>query len=150
MPETRTRARTEGTRIPDAPRPDLPDQVVMPLLDRIVRQSLDEDYLMVAGRDRAAQPPVGQRTRTTPGRASPPRSRPRRVAAVVMAVFGVLVAIAAVQPSQRAPEASASRERLIQQAQARRATVTRLQGRIDRLQTTLTTQREALAQATED
>ena len=41
MPETRTRPRPARARIPDAPRPDLPDQVMMPLLDRIVRQSLD-------------------------------------------------------------------------------------------------------------
>jgi hypothetical protein len=54
MSETRTRVRPRNSsRIPDARRPDLPDQVVMPLLDRIVRQSLDEDYRVVAERKAA-------------------------------------------------------------------------------------------------
>jgi uncharacterized protein YlxW (UPF0749 family) len=160
MSETRTRVRRRsGSRIPDAPRPDLPDQVVMPLLDRIVRQSLDEDYRVVAERkaararsrrrerhrQRGLQRGV-QRTTKPP----PPRVRPRRVAAGVMAVFGVLVAIAAVQTARNAPEANASRASLVEQIQARRATVERLQGRLDRLQTSIASQRDALAQAAED
>jgi uncharacterized protein YlxW (UPF0749 family) len=148
MPETRTRPRQARARIPDAPRPDLPDQVMMPLLDRIVRQSLDEDYQVVARREaqRQARRPAGRRAAPV----GPPRVRPRRVAAAVMAVFGVLVAIAAVQTSKRAPETNAGRESLIAQVQARRATVTRLQGRIDRLQTGIASQRDALSQAAED
>lgn len=67
-----------------------------------------------------------------------------------MAVFGVLVAIAAVQTARNAPEANASRASLVDQIQARRATVARLQGRLVRLQTSVTTQRDALAQAAED
>ena len=61
---TRMRARL---RPPDTPRTDLPDQVVMPLLDRIVRQSLDEDYQVVAARkarsrrDQVAAPVAGRR-----------------------------------------------------------------------------------------
>ncbi len=136
MPETQTR-------------PDLPDQVMMPLLDRIVRQSLDEDYRVVAARtaQRQAQRHAKGRRHLPP---APPRVRPRRVAAVVMAVFGVLVGIAAVQTSQNAPEASAGRAGLIDQIQAHRATVTRLQGRLDRLQTAIAGERGALAQSTED
>jgi uncharacterized protein YlxW (UPF0749 family) len=67
-----------------------------------------------------------------------------------MAVFGVLVAIAAVQTARNAPEANASRESLVDQIQARRATIERLQGRLVRLQTSITGQRDALAQAAED
>ena len=160
MSETRTRLRPRGSsRIPDAPRPDLPDQVVMPLLDRIVRQSLDEDYRVVAerkaararsrrrerNRQRGRQRGV-QRTTKPP----PPRVRPRRVAAGVMAVFGLLVAVAAVQTARNAPEANASRASLVDQIQARRATVERLQGRLVRLQTSIASQRGALAQAAED
>ena len=160
MSETRTRvSQRSGSRIPDALRPDLPDQVVMPLLDRIVRQSLDEDYRVVAerkaararsrrrerNRQRGLQRGV-QRTTKPP----PPRVRPRRVAAGVMAVFGVLVAIAAVQTARNAPEANASRASLVDQIQARRATVERLQGRLVRLQTSIASQRDALAQAAED
>jgi uncharacterized protein YlxW (UPF0749 family) len=148
MPETRARERPARAHLPDAPRPDLPDQVMMPLLDRIVRQSLDEDYQVVARREAQARRkrPAGKRAAPT----APPRVRPRRVAAAVMAVFGVLVAIAAVQTSQQAPEANASRHSLIAQVQARRGTVSRLQGRIDRLQTTIATQRGALSEAVED
>jgi uncharacterized protein YlxW (UPF0749 family) len=162
MSETRTRIRLRSggsTRIPDAPRPELPDQVVMPLLDRIVRQSLDEDYRVVAER-KAARARSRRRERNRQrGRQRglqrapkppPPRVRPRRVAAAVMAVFGVLVAIAAVQTTRNAPEANASRASLVDQIQARRATIARLQGRLDRLQTSITGQRDALAQAAED
>lgn len=158
MPETRTRIhpRTGGsTRIPDAPRAELPDQVVMPLLDRIVRQSLDEDYRVVAER-RAARARSRRRERNRQRglprapKPPPPRVRPRRVAAAVMAVFGVLVAIAAVQTARNAPEANASRASLVDQIQARRATIVRLQGRLVRLQTSITGQRDALARAAED
>ena len=158
MPETRTRVRPRprgGTRIPDAPRPELPDQVVMPLLDRIVRQSLDEDYRIVAERKVARarsrrRERLRQRGIQRPPKPAPPRVRPRRVAAAVMGVFGVLVAIAAVQTARNAPEANASRESLVDQIQARRATIERLQGRLVRLQTSITSQRDALAQAAED
>ena len=46
MPRTTTRQASSGSpgdTPPDTPRPDVPDQVMMPLLDRIVRQSLDEE-----------------------------------------------------------------------------------------------------------
>lgn len=160
MPDTaraRPHARTTPRRPPDTPRGDLPDQVVMPLLDRIVRQSLDEDYEVVARRkarlneqrkvQRATAPP---RSRRRPPPPAPHTGRPRRVAAAVMAVFGVLVAIAAVQTSRNAPEANRSRASLIEQVQQRRATVARLQDRLDRLRTANTDQRAALAQTQED
>jgi uncharacterized protein YlxW (UPF0749 family) len=67
-----------------------------------------------------------------------------------MTVFGVLVGIAAVQTAQNAPEASAGRAGLIDQIQVRRATVARLQARLDRLQTSIAADRETLAQSTED
>ena len=64
-----------------------------------------------------------------------------------MAVFGVLVAIAAVQTSRNAPEANASRASLIEQIQARRDNVAALQERLERLRTSTTDLRAALAQA---
>ena len=67
-----------------------------------------------------------------------------------MAVFGVLVAIAAVQTSRNAPEANASRASLIEQIQARRDNVAALQERLERLRTSTTDLRAALAQAEED
>ena len=138
---------------PDTPRAALPDQVVMPLLDRIVRQSLDADYEVVArrkdarARSRRARPRATRAPRPAPKRAT---GRPRRVAAGVMAVFGVLVAIAAVQTSRNAPEASAGRASLVSQIQERRQTVVRLQGKLERLRTATTSMRSALARASEE
>src|SRR5262245_55582807 len=113
---------------PDAGQADLPDQVTMPLLDRIVRESLDEDYQVVAARKSRA-------ARGGPSAHPPPTGRPRRVAAVMMAVFGVLVAIAAVQTSRNAPEESANRASLVEQIQARRAANADLQADLERLRT---------------
>jgi uncharacterized protein YlxW (UPF0749 family) len=118
--------------------PSLPDQVVMPLLDRIVRQSLDEDYEVVASRKSA------ERVRS----ARTPNGRPRRIAAAVIAVFGLLVTVAAVQTARNAPEANAGRASLISQIQDRRTTVARLQARLDRLRTSSTDLRATLATIT--
>jgi uncharacterized protein YlxW (UPF0749 family) len=157
-PTSRSRSRLGP---PDTPRPELPDQVVMPLLDRIVRQSLDEDYQVVAarkahgrrGRD-GGRPGGGRPGRPAAGRRPPaaPSSpgRPRQVAAAVMAAFGVLVAIAAVQTSRNAPEANASRASLIEQVESRSDTVARLQARLERLRSSTTDLRAALGQSTED
>jgi len=154
-----TRARSR-LRLPDTPRPDLPDQVVMPLLDRIVRESLDEDYQVVAARKaqirrRPGGRPRGRQAGRPLARNRPPRppsrlGRPRQVAAAVMAVFGVLVSIAAVQTSRNAPEANASRASLVEQVESRSAEVARLQERLERMRTSTTDLRAALAQATED
>jgi uncharacterized protein YlxW (UPF0749 family) len=146
MPRTTTRQTTRSDP-PDTPRPDLPDQVVMPLLDRIVRQSLDEDYQVAAARKaHSRQAASGNRPPTAPT----PSGRPRQVAAAVMAVFGVIVAIAAVQTSRNAPEANASRASLIEQIQARRDNVAALQQRLERLRNSTTDLRAALAQAEAD
>src|SRR3954454_916544 len=115
---------TRGTAGPDV------TDVTMPLLDRIVQQSLDADYQVVAARkarSRRVRGPDRPLARPSTGPSSPSVGRPRQVAAAVMALFGVLVAVAAVQTSRDAPEANAGRESLIQQVQDRRATVVRLQ-----------------------
>ena len=156
MPRTATRLRAPSARSstpPDTPRADLPDQVLMPLLDRIVRQSLDEDYRVVAARkkrSRRGRPPGRPLSRHRPPQPPPRSGRPRQVAAVVMAVFGVLVAIAAVQTARNAPEANASRASLIEQVQTRRDTVARLQEKLDRLRSSTTDLRAALAQQSGD
>ena len=62
MPRTTTRQSPPGSPSdtpPDTPRPDVPDQVMMPLLDRIVRQSLDEDYRVVAARKKQSPAKTG-------------------------------------------------------------------------------------------
>ncbi len=125
----------------------------MPLLDRIVRQSLDEDYRVVAARkkrSRRGRPPGRPLSRHRPPLPPPRSGRPRQVAAVVMAVFGVLVSIAAVQTARNAPEASASRASLIEQVQTRRDTVANLQEKLDRLRSSTTDLRATLALQTGD
>ena len=101
-------------------RPALPDRVTLPLLTLITQQSLDEDYLHVAER-RAA------------GAEGPRRQRHHQTAAVVIAVFGILVTTAAVQTSRNATVTDASRATLVSQIVDRREAVSRLQDRIVRL-----------------
>ena len=102
---------------PEGGTDQLPARVTMPLLTLITQQSMDEDYLHVAERRGRGQLPAS-------------RSRPRRTAAVVVAVFGVLVATAAVQTAQDADEDRASRATLVERATDRRANVSALQERI--------------------
>lgn len=99
----------------------LPARVTMPLLTLITQQSMDEDYLHAAER------------RVARGTAEPPRGRPRRTAAVVVAVFGVLVTTAAVQTSRNADLEDAGRESLITQILAQRDAGAELQDRVAQL-----------------
>lgn len=112
--------------MPADPRPGagLPDRVTMPLLARITQQSLDEDYLAAAER-RAADP--------SPSPHSVRSGRPHRSAAVVIAVFGVLVATAAIQTNRDAGVNDASRTTLVSQITAKRTTVSTLQAQIVRM-----------------
>jgi uncharacterized protein YlxW (UPF0749 family) len=79
----------------------------MGLLDYLTATSMDEDYAHVS------------RRRANGGPAS--KGRPGRVALVVLAVFGVLVATAALQTSRTADESASSRASLVKQADAGRA-----------------------------
>ncbi|MGY2703606.1 DUF881 domain-containing protein [Nocardioides sp. HB32] len=94
------------------------DRVNTPLLTLITQQSLDEDYRHVA--DRKALEPGAQR-------------RTSGIAAVVVAVFGVLVTVAALQTQQGEDVRSASRTTLITQIDEGRANLSELQRRIVRL-----------------
>lgn len=104
--------------------PRLPDHVVTPLLTRITEGSLDEDYRMVALR----------RAAPSEGKPPPRSSRPHLTAAVVIAVFGILVTTAAVQTSRNSAVTDASRETLIRRAQAERELVAQEQRTIAELQ----------------
>ena len=107
--------------MPDpAPPSQLPERVTMPLLTLITQQSLDEDYRHVAER-RSPQAP------------RPSHGRPHRTAAVVIAVFGLLVTIAAVQTSRNASVNDASRVTLVRQITGERDRVSNLQDQIVRL-----------------
>lgn len=100
---------------------ELPAQVTLPLLERITAQSLDEDYRVVASQRRE-------------GTYRPPD--PRRswlIAAVVVAVFGMMVSTAAVQTSRNAEVDDASRATLIERIDAQREQVADQQEQIARL-----------------
>ena len=94
-------------RKPARPVNDPPPQAVMGLLNYLTATSLDEDYAHVS-KQRAT---VGAPTRRSPG----------TVGLVVLAVFGVLVATAAVQTSRNADESASSRESLVNQVNSRKA-----------------------------
>jgi uncharacterized protein YlxW (UPF0749 family) len=87
-------------------------RVHTPLLTLITQESLDEDYRHVAERRRAE---AGSQV------------RPHRMAAVVVAVFGVLVTIAALQTSENEGVESASRATLISQIDDGRDNLAELQ-----------------------
>ena len=93
------------------------DRVRTPLLELITRESIDLDYEEVAKR------------RADPAGASGPT--PHRGAAVAVAVFGLLVAVAAVQNSRNADVDEASRQALIDRIDVRRDAVAAVQGRIE-------------------
>lgn len=97
--------------------PDLLDRARTPLLTLITRESLDQDYVMVA--KRGARDPDAT-----------PRSTRRMGVVAVVAVFGVLVTVAAVQTSRNADVADASRESLIERIETRRAAVRDVQAEI--------------------
>lgn len=99
----------------------LPEHVTLPLLTLVTRTSLDEDYAYVAQR-RGSQ---GDPARHT-------RGSWLSVGAVV-AAFGLLVSVAAVQTSQHAEIDAGSRTALLAQIDERRAEAARLQVRLGRL-----------------
>ena len=80
----------------------------MPLLEVITRSSLDEDYRHVADARAAAG--------TTPARPK----QPRRRAALVVGLFGLLIVTAAVQTSRDAGTNQRTREELISKINERR------------------------------
>lgn len=106
--------------MPDQPA-DPSDRVRKPLLALIAEESLERDYQMVALR-RAARGDVQ------------PRNRPvNRLGVIgVVAAFGLLVALAAVQTSRNADIEDASRATLIDRIEARRTAVRELQAQISR------------------
>lgn len=100
----------------------LPEHVTTPLLTLVTERSLDDGYRQAAARRAGPE-------------AAAPRGRPAWVAtAVVVAVFGILVTIAAVQTSRNADTADAGRATLIARVQAERAAVARQQQEIAELQ----------------
>ena len=83
-----------------------PRDVTVPLLDRIIDESLDQDYRLAAARrvDHHAAKSV----------------RPGRPAWLILGVFGLLVGTAAVQSAQSAGDSAIERSSLIAQIETRR------------------------------
>jgi len=103
-------------------RPVLPDRVTMPLLALVTREALDQDYVHAAQR-RAAR--GADAAIQGPGR--------HRGAAVVVAVFGLLIALAAVQTARNSDVHEASLDALVDRIEERKADVAELDDRIDAL-----------------
>lgn len=103
--------------MPDQQVQSLPEHVTLPLLTLITQQSLDEEYQHVAERRAAGDPTQS-------------RAKPHRVAAVVVAIFGILVATAAVQTSRNAGVDATGRETLISQVNERRDALAGLQDQL--------------------
>src|SRR5262245_43524011 len=116
----------------------LPDHVTEPLLSLITRRSLDADYEHVAARRRAE------------GTSAPAHAVPRRTAALVLLVSGLLVTVAAVQTSRNASASNASRESLINQLNLRRSGLSSLQQQLSQDESqVLALQRQTSALRTE-
>jgi uncharacterized protein YlxW (UPF0749 family) len=124
--------------------PPLPDRVTMPLLALVTREAVDEDYVHAARRRAAGgvPQPVSHRTRL-------------RGAAVVTALFGLLIALAAVQTARNADVQEASHDALVNRISERQQEVDSMRERIsslrrqnDSLQSTSSRVQGQLAEAT--
>ena len=100
---------------------ELPAHVTTPLLSLVTARSMDEDYAHVARRraEEGAANPEG----------APPRQQERQrwLTPLIVLAFGVLVAVAAVQTSRDADTRELGRAALIEQIEAGRVTLERLQ-----------------------
>lgn len=105
----------------DVAGPDRPDQAVIGLLNYITATSVDEDYAHVA--ERKAQ--TGEKKPL----------HPRTGATVVLVLFGVLLAVAAVQTSRNAPASADNRDYLVSRVNASKEALSQRRQAIVRLQT---------------
>jgi uncharacterized protein YlxW (UPF0749 family) len=98
--------------------PDPPPQAVMGLLNYITATSLDEDYAAAS----SSRQTDGQKT-----------TRPGWSALAMIAVFGILVATAAVQTSRAADTTATSHDELVKQINARKGQLADRRERVDDL-----------------
>jgi uncharacterized protein YlxW (UPF0749 family) len=115
----------------DTGRRPLPEHVTQPLLTTISARSMDEDYEHVA-RARAA------------GTAPSPSPRPGAWSAVIVAVFGTLVAVAFVQTARNADTDAVSRSALVAQVQDEKVRLAAIQDRVGRLRASNAASEESL------
>jgi uncharacterized protein YlxW (UPF0749 family) len=107
----------------------------MGLLNYLTATSLDEDYAHVSER---RQRSAGAATRTRPG----------TLGLVVLAVFGVLVATAAIQTARTADESASSRASLVSQVNARADLLARQRAAATSLRKEIAALRDAQLDAT--
>ena len=100
-------AETGGGPLPSVSPAAAPPQVRMGLLDYITAYSVDEDYAFVSRRDAKTD--------------APPQPSTGLAALVILGLFGLLVATAAVQTSRNAVDEADGREQLVTQINARSA-----------------------------
>ena len=134
---------TPGRTATKRPRPisEPPPQAVMGLLNYLTATSLDEDYAHVSAR-RAAEPPAEA------AETSQKLRRPSIAGLVALAIFGMLVATAAVQTSRTAEDAAARHDELVKQVLDRKASLAALQDRAQSLRSETQTLQTVLLQAT--
>ena len=132
MPAERAprQARPATTRTPPPP------HAVMGLIDYLTKNSLDEDYAVVSQRRRSEQAQRAEQDAPREDSAEPARSgrsRAHVAALVVLALFGLMVATAAVQTSRTAVDRQQRHDDLVQQIADRKARLARLRTRADAL-----------------
>jgi uncharacterized protein YlxW (UPF0749 family) len=115
--------------------------VSLPLLTRVMTDTLDEDYAYIAGH-RASQPT------DEAGKASVQRSFSLAMA-VVLAAFGALLITAAVQTHRNKPETERERAALVVQIHAGSASVDRLRARTSHLEAEIQDLRDAVLRSTD-
>jgi uncharacterized protein YlxW (UPF0749 family) len=116
--------------------------VAMPLLTRVMTDTMDEDYAYIAGR-RAAHP-------TDDAAKSTARGRPISLAlAMVLALFGALLITAAIQTQRNKPGAERERAALVAQIHAASASVDRLRARTSNFQSEIQDLRDAVLRSTD-
>jgi uncharacterized protein YlxW (UPF0749 family) len=104
---------------PDRTLPEPPPQAVMGLINYLTVTSLDQDYAVVAEKRGETE--------------EPKRSRSGGAVLAVLAIFGVLIATAAVQTARTADDTATSHEELVRQVKARKAELADRRERADRL-----------------
>jgi uncharacterized protein YlxW (UPF0749 family) len=115
--------------------------VSMPLLTRVMTDTMDEDYAYIAGH-RVTEPT------DEAGKSS--ARRPISLAmAVVLAVFGALLITAAIQAHRNKPETERERAALVAQINAGSASVDRLRARTSNLQAEVQDLRDAVLRSTD-
>jgi uncharacterized protein YlxW (UPF0749 family) len=107
----------------------LPDRVTMPLLELVTREAVDQDYADAARRRARRQAEARARGEEPEG------GKHNQLGWVVAgtAVFGLLIALAAVQNSRDADVDAAGRQTLIDRVDSRKAEVAGAERRIDDL-----------------